>query len=453
MDYIDWMGKKLSVIYDVDCCIAGGGTAGAAAAISALEKGMNTLIVERNTYLGGSQTGGLVIPMMSIGVDNYVTHVDDMIQKRLIAEGIDVDDKCGNKGWFSSEKLKFVLEKMVTERNGNILYLADIIDAYIEEGTIKYLVVNTIDGLCAIKSKTFVDCTGDAFLSRLCGVRVTSGHPESGKNQSMSLRFEMGGINLEKFAYYTYSIGDKYCPLKLPFFEAAIGSGNAFEAVFKKAEEDGKLRKEDIKYIQFFTIPGEKGAMSFNCPEVPDSNCATDPKAASRAIIVGREMIDRLSRFFISDIPGFEDAYVIQSASMLGVRESYRIDGVYCSRLDDYNNRVKFQDGVVKVGYPVDIHGVETNDEVIRIKRGEYYEVPYRTMITKKIGNLAVAGRCISASFIMQSSIRIQHVCRALGEAAGIACYLSVKNGMPLNSINGVEVRKLMESGDGSLSF
>lgn len=447
MDTVTWMGREIPILIEAGCCVAGGGTAGAAAAISALRMGIDTVVVEKNSFLGGSQTGGLVMPMMHIGVDGYETRINCLIQNRLVEEGLDVDDKFGNKGWFDGEKLKYVLEQLIVERGGKISYLTDIVDVITEGKKISCIIVNTIEGLRSIKAETYIDCTGDALLGRLCGISLESGYKDTGKNQHMTLRFEMGGINLKKFVDYVHSIRDNYSPLTLPFFEAAMipGEGFALESIFRKGVEKGQLREEDIKYIQFLTIPGRSDAMTFNCPEIPDSTCTIDSKKVSSAIIKGREMINRLGRFFKANMPGFEKSFVSQSAPMIGIRESNRIKGIYYLDIDDFNRRARFEDGLVKVGYPVDVFGVDLNDKVIPMKKGEYFEIPYRSLIVSDVINMVTAGRCISASFIVQSSARIQPVCRALGEAAGIACALSIKEGTALNRLDGKEIKKIME--------
>ena len=78
------------------------------------------------------------------------------------------------------------------------------------------------------------------------------------------------------------------------------------------------------------------------------------------------------------------------------------------------------------------------------MERGEYFEIPYRCLINDSIENLLVAGRCISSTFIAQSSVRIQPTCSALGEAAGIAASYCVRNNRKPNELDGKIVRDIM---------
>ena len=81
-----------------------------------------------------------------------------------------------------------------------------------------------------------------------------------------------------------------------------------------------------------------------------------------------------------------------------------------------------------------------------KLPAGGFYEIPYRSLITDKISNLIVAGRCISASFILQASMRIQATCMSIGEAAGIAANFSLKNNIEPNMVEWDKISKNIRS-------
>ncbi|NLB43263.1 MAG: FAD-dependent oxidoreductase, partial [Clostridiales bacterium] len=58
--------------------------------------------------------------------------------------------------------------------------------------------------------------------------------------------------------------------------------------------------------------------------------------------------------------------------------------------------------------------------------------------------NLLVAGRCIGADFVAQSSLRIMPTCRAMGEACGIAATMSIDKNISIHRVDGSNVRKHM---------
>ncbi|VYU67633.1 FAD-dependent oxidoreductase [Clostridium tertium] len=443
MKKINYYDKEINLIYSVDTVVVGGGTAGAVAAISSAKSGNKTLVVEKHISLGGTQTNALVTPMMPTYVDNF--EINTLIVKELEKLGCNTDDKKSKCSWFNVENLVYVLEKLILKYNAEILYDANLVDVIKEEDRIKYIIVNTIEGLVAIEGKNFVDATGDALLSRLSKVKVVSGD-ENGNNQMVSFRFEVGGIDVDKLRKYMKSLGDTFCTLEEgEFYEIAMvrDKGFVLEPIFKKALSEGVLIEEDLRYFQGFTIPNKRNCMSFNCPHIPGVNNNTDAITRSKAVIKGREMINRLINFMKLYLPGFEEAFLLREASALGVRESYRILGEYILNEEDYLNRARFEDGIARGDWYIDVHSVTNKSgKEYRYEKGEYYEIPYRCLITKDVRNLIVVGRCISSTFLVQASIRIQPTLRDLGEIAGEACAYSIKNNIDLNKINGKVFRK-----------
>jgi len=443
---IMFFNRAIPVIYEVDCVVVGGGTGGAATAIAALEEGLTALVVEKMISLGGTQTNALVSPMMPTYVKSQ--RVNQLIIERLHKENISTSDGTTACSWFNVETLSYVLEQLIIERKGHILYDANYIDCLKENNNISYIIVNTCDGLVAIKGKTFVDATADAMLSRSAGVRVQAGNVD-GQNQQISFRFEMGGIDIPTLRHYVLSKNEQFCQIEnASFFEIAMvpGKGHVLEPLFQSAYEAGDLVEEDLRYFQAFTQPGKPTVMSFNCPHIPGVFQTTSPMLRSQAVTKGREMIHRLAAFLKKYIPGFSNAYLLKEATQLGIRESYRIIGKYVLTEQDYVNRARFNDGIAQGDWYIDVHSVG-NQYVNESKytKGEYYEIPYRSLITYEVSNLIVVGRHISSTFLMQASLRIQPTVRSMAQAAGMACAYSLKANIPLNEIDGSYIKVLLE--------
>jgi hypothetical protein len=307
--------------------------------------------------------------------------------------------------------------------------------------------------LASIQAKTFIDGTGDALLSRFAGVPAEKGSEKTGRNQPMSLRFEMGGIDVGKVHhFFTKVLKDDYSKdlqglvgkalkeKKPPFFEFAKWKKNA--QFFQDGVARGELTEDEILYIQAFSITGKPSVMSMNCPEMPPlSFSSTDAVSTSKAVSFGRRMTRHLAAFFIKNIPGFENAYISREASMVGVRESWRIRGKYYMDADDYLKAHHFPDAVCRTAYPIDIHDVKL-DLFEKLKKGQYYEIPYRALVTNEISNLLVVGRCASGSFAAQASFRIQPTCMSMGEAAGIAAAWGLANGVEANAVRWENIPK-----------
>lgn len=438
MSNIRYENKEIKVIDGYDTVIVGGGTAGTSAGISAAKGGNRTLIVEKYGMLGGSQTNALVCPMMP----SYVTHLDNFyeIEKRLQEKGNDTRDRIGEYVWFSAESMSVVLEELYLSYGGKVLYDATFIDCIKENNEISAILVMTVEGIVAIKGRTFIDASGDAFLIRSAGVPVSHGD-EDGNNQMSSLRFEIAGIDVEKYRQYCLSLHDEFSPLTDGyFFESAMVKGKNFklEPLFQKAVEEGILQEADLRYYQCFSIPGKEGCMSFNCPHIGTLRKNTDMFSRSEAMTEGRKMIQRLVAFLSSYMPGFEHAHLAHVANMLGIRESYRLMGKYILSEDNYGNRARFEDAIAKGDWYIDVHsaskGLVHKD---KYQKGEYYEIPYRALISNEVNNLIAAGRCISTTFLMQASIRIQPTVIDIGEAAGRASVYAKEHDTQAGLIDG----------------
>ena len=425
-------------IRQYDTIIVGGGTAGSIAGIAAARGGNSVLIVEKSINLGGASVNALVNPMM----ESFVKHESIFyeIEERLNKKGKTTRDGIMEYVYSSVEDKALVLEEMFLESGGEVLYDVCLSNCVVENNKIASISVIGVEGEIILKAKQFVDATGDALLSRMSGVDCSSGD-DQGNNQMSSLRFEMGGIDVDKYRDYCLSLNDEFSPLKQGFFfESAMVKNRNFklEPKFREGIEKGLLKEEDLTYYQCFSVPNTKGVMTFNCPHLSNLKKNTSSFDRSKAISEARQMIQRLVKFLKECMPGFENAYLIRQASELGVRESYRIKGLYTLKEEDYIARRKWEDSVAKGDWYIDVHSATKGlVHMEKYSKGEYYDIPYRCLVNEKVANLITVGRCISTTFLTQASIRIQPTVIDMGESAGKACALALKQGIELNQFDG----------------
>ena len=437
---------NIPTLMSADVCVCGGGAAGTAAAINAAKNGAKVILIERGITLGGLQTLGCVFPVMPTkisGTDTpYILELNENFRKHgenplIYKEAEKNSNEGGGLANYIPELLSEIYDEMCEQYGVEILYNTSIIGAVTENQKIVSCIVNTLEGISKIDAKIFIDATGDAVLSRCAGVPVEKGSEQTGRNQPMSFRFEMGGININKVHnFFTKKYNDDWST-KPPAFEFV--KWQKTEEFFKKGVASGEVTQDDILYIQAFAIPGKPNTMSMNCPEMPPLEfSATDAISYSKAVIFGRKMMRRLAKFFIKNLPGFEKAYISREASILGVRESWRIHGKYYMTDADYFGKKKFADAICYTAYPIDIH--DTTLTLKKLEEGEFYEIPYRALVTNEIENLIVAGRCASGSFAAQASFRVQPTCMSMGEAAGIAAAYGLKNNIAVNQIDWAQI-------------
>lgn len=432
--------KSIPVYGMYDVVVAGGGTAGSVAAVSAAREGLSVLLIEKAGMLGGMQSRGLVNPMMynpmPVSILDALPSIVQEMHKRLEKKGqYDFIDGCI---YFNSIGIAMVQEELAMENGVEVLYHTTLVDVVRDANVLQYVVISNKNGLSAVGAKIFVDCTGDADLCFLAKVPYSSGNSQ-GFNQNITLRFEMANVDIPKYREFEDRMREAY--------------GVAYMETFMRQKyEEGYPENLEKMGFQNFVVPGKPGVLSFNCPTLGRAVNVIDAKYMSRQQTAGRVAIHKLADFAIRFVPGFEKAYVGTIASELGIRESRRIVAEYVLTKEDVHRYRKFPDGIAATGYPMDAHGepgygenADDYDQEVRLK---YYEVPYRSLVPVGIDNVLCAGRCAGFDFLAQSTARIQHTCQFMGEAAGIACKLAVEGNIPLREVDGKVIRhRLAEYG------
>lgn len=448
--------NNLPVYCKTDVVVCGGGTAGAFAAIAAAEQGKKVLIVEQFGSIGGSATNALVTPIMRTHIvgEPQCSYISNKVRDRIYAYG--GSNETGAK--FDPLMLKIVLEELCLEAGVKFLYHTFIADVVKEGSRIKGIVVANKAGMQLVEADMFIDCTGDGDVSVLAGAHYTKGNPETGKCQPISLRYIVGGVDRYAVGRFFKSEAERtginaaICTdpdSENGIYGAVTGTGEwTLADLFDQAIANGDLDKEDKLYWQAFSIPGRNDSLAFNNPEFFDDVDGTNPDDLTKAQIEGRRRIYRQLKFYKKYMKGFENAYIAEIAPMVGVRESRNITTEYVLTAEDLVCKHKFEDAICQSNYPVDIHGKALNFSNFGkpINDGKpYYEIPYRSLVVKGIDNLLVAGRCLGAEFLTQSSLRVQHSCRASGEAAGIGAAFALDKKVLPREVDGKEVRAEME--------
>lgn len=428
-----------------DVVVVGGGTSGVAAALSAARQGLKVALLEKRIALTGTQANAMVTPFMPSHVHGSDTA--DLLTERYhqMMSGKGKLTLPGKMELYSPESFKLLNDQVLREFDVDIFYDATLVSAAANSGKIESVTALIFDDFYAFEATHFVDASGDALLSRFAGAKTEKGDKD-GTRQSVSFRFEVTNIDFARLREFLKQANYSFCdPNDTSFMEfvhvPGVEACGSLLDIFQSAIAEGEMTPEIARYIQGFSMPGKPNTLSFNNPQMPNLGNIEDPKVFSEYVSYGRNMQHQLLAFFNRRVPGFEEAFISQEANMLGVRESNRVMGKYIMTGNDYATRRKFEDGVARGDWYIDIHSddLEVEDESFKMKydRGEYYEIPYRSLVCEEVSNLIFVGRIISCDFKMQSSIRIQHTCRDMGDAAGRACALASKQDLPLNELDG----------------
>ena len=438
-----------------DIVIAGGGTAGCACAYTAANLGLKVLLIEKNSFLGGTMTSSLVTPAMKFNTNQKInTDFFEKLMENLNKLGGQITYPDGNIGWFNPELMKIVLDKMLIEAGVTVLFETEIKEVVRNKDTIlgvtlnindtKYINkiyadnINVDDKMLSeyIETRYVIDGTGDAKIFEKINAEFLNNFEK--KYQPATLRFMMSGINIKEFSNWimefdkdrdvttSYTV-DGQIHLSTAYTWDKYNKHWALESVFEEGINEGLIKDTDSNYFQLFTIPGMPSSVAFNCPRLLNSFNPDDKIALSKALKEGREAILRLSVFLKSKFIGFENAYISNIANSLGVRVSNRIAGKYVYTVDDLKTGKIFDNPVLISKYPIDIHSTDKNGSVLEKQEREYM-LPIESLMSKDYSNLFAIGRCISADFESQAALRIIPSCFSMGEGLAKYIYSVIKN-------------------------
>ncbi len=420
--------------HQADVIVVGGGSAGVAAAIASARQGAHTILIDKNGYLGGTATASLVTPMMpnqskgeNLTSGIYQEVLEGLARKYGGAERFSDN----NPGWVNPELLKGYLDEVCQDAGVEVLFNLELIDVLRQGTEVKKLTCSFSGTKPEFGAKYYIDASGNADFSHLAGVPML----EDPGRQAMTLRFLMGGVDLERHALWLKEVDPELknsAVYKHPNGNWMLSTAHTLDSpdwvlrpYFEEGMTEGLITQAEAAYFQTFTVPGMPGVVSFNCPRIETDHPLDplNPQDVSYAFRKGRKQIIRLVNFCKAKLPGFEKSFLMQVAPMLGIRESRRIHGRYILTDEDILACRKFpEEAVARSSYPIDIHQASPNADkggLHKLREGDYYEIPLRSLEPQGVDNLLVAGRCISASFVAQSSLRIQAVCWAMGESAG----------------------------------
>ncbi len=397
-----------------DIIVIGGGFAGCGAALSAARNGAKVLLVERINALGGAPCTEAINPFMRNATRMPESGKDEELSRGIILELIDAmtAENATRGNIFNPEYLKIVLNRKMKEAGVDLLFNSMLVSAKKEGGRVVSATVANKAGLMELEADYFVDATGDAALAYFAGFPTRLGRPEDGLCQPMTLCFSIGGVDQEKF--------DKNCGTIVPKWIEEKKKG------YIKNPMDGIM----VFHSCF------KGIVNLNATRIVKRN-PVDPMDVTEADIEAREQMVELHEFLKNHIPGFENSMILSSAIETGVRESRMIDGEHVLTSEELVACTVFDDAIAAGNYDIDIHNPEgSGTSHYFFPEGQYYTIPYRSLIPKDSENLLVAGRCISVTHEAQASIRIMRIVCALGEAAGAAAAIASKSGCGVRDID-----------------
>ena len=436
--------RQTPVRKETDVLVIGGGPAGIMAALAAAEDGLNVMLVDSRSFVGGNMTIGLpILGFLGQKGNQIIQGLPQQLIDRLKAVQASSEHRpCPlhmSLTLVEPEAVKTVALQMLVESKVEILFYTFCAGVVMEDDALKGVIIESKAGREAILAKTIIDCSGDADIAYRAGVPCEYGN-EAGGVQPPTLMFCLGGVDTE---ILRTSIAEEPRTYLTDFIPAEyFGQNNQFVLVgmrnlIRKAQDDG-LRLTTERTILITGL--RKGEVWVNMTRVNGVN-GTDPGSLTHGEIDGRDQIHDIQKYLIGYVPGFEKAYFLKTAPFLGIRETRRIRGRYTMTRDDIMGCRHFEDAIAVASYPLDIHHPQGGGCTLEWC-GDCYDIPYRSLIPQRVKNLIVAGRCISTTHEAMSAIRVMAPCMAMGEAAGRAAKMAIREGIQPSDI---DVRKLQQ--------
>ena len=432
--------RRVPVFGTYDVVVLGGGPAGLAAAASAARKGAKVLLVERYGFLGGMGTAAGVTNFCGLhanvhGEIRQVVHgvADDLLARMAALDGLNEPHLVLGKIWaqaYDMPVLKCAADALLADAGVELLFHALGTGVTMTaDGNIESLLLETRSGRVAVLAKIFIDCSGDADLAHWSGVAYEKGIG-AGEMMYPTLMFKVGNVDAA-------AAGDAWRTIPAKMSELQAAGTYRFPrhgAIVRPMKNDYEWR---VNVTQLAAADGS-------------AVDGTDAKALSAGEVEGRRQAVDYLRFLREQVPGFDQAYLLDIPPQLGIRETRRVIAETMLTGEDVLNCARFNDSIGVNGWPLEKHvagNVVWEWPPIPESCG-YNQLPYRMLLPRRLPgggltNLLVAGRCAGMTHEGQSAARVSGACFVMGEAAGTAAALALAGN---GSVYGVDSLSLQQS-------
>lgn len=408
------MQREIPEYDHVDVLVLGGGPAGWGAAVSAAREGADVLLVEASTDIGGVATSGL----MSHWTGNTTGGIYEEIVDRTCNQYGEnpLVDRPGMRKYIDHETMKTRALEMMQEAGVKMLLNTMACEPYMEDNQIKGVFVENKSGRQIILAKIVIDSTGDGDIAARAGAPYHKGRESDGAMQPMTLMVQVGGVEVERIQY-VYGFEDSY---EVP---------------------EGDVQKLARRYIQspaghVLVYPAVfPGIVTLNMTNATNMD-GTNADDITNAYVQCRKQIPEIMDFLQNHVPGFENSFVLKTASQIGVRETRHFVGMSTIREEDILSARVFPDwAVANAHFNFDVHnitgsGLDDTGSQKSFHQKKKYTIPYGCFVPQKIDGLFLAGRCISGTHMAHSNYRVMPICANMGQSVGVAAALCVKNGL-----------------------
>ena len=396
-DCVEEPAREVPILLESDVLVVGGGPSGVAAALSAARLGMKTCLVERYNHLGGLWTGGLVLPL------NCTHGLSREAQRTQVIHGIsgEITDRLRRLNMVRGEvnplvdpeACKYVLEKMMQEAGVTVVYHAWAAGAVMDGRTIRGIFAESKSGRRVLLAKVVIDCTGDGDVFHWAGEKYLEAR------YAIGMEARLGGtdrVNHNAPGYKPHGLGAQ---TPIP--------GVTWHYMWGDAKQDG-LDVMNLSRLQ------QKFRLKI------------------------WEDVEKLRQQ-----PGYEQVFLLDTASQLGIRTTRILNGCYQLTLKDTMTYRNFDDCIGVSGAYTTIN---YDGRKVPEKERPYWQIPYRALLPRHTDNLLVAGRCFSYEEALTDDAREIGTCLVTGQGAGTAAALAIKGNDAVRNVSTARLKSELEA-------
>ncbi|WP_136637134.1 FAD-dependent oxidoreductase [Pseudooceanicola onchidii] len=396
-----------------DVIVAGGGTAGVAAAVGAAREGAKVLLLERHGCLGGAAAVRNVLTLCGLYTLGDEARMvvggfgAEVVQALVARNAITPPQRFrGVFSVFEPEALKLVLDRMVVEAGVDVRFGATLTGATRDGDRISQVAWSDHGGTHAAQADAFVDCTGDGDLAHLGGASTRYGNPD--------------GVNLG-------TLGTRFGGIPSDVTVTADQLVEVVTAYNARAKAEGRVSELTKEKCVIVRLPGSGDMVLYLASVDYDPR---DAASLSRAEIGARRQawgyLDA-----IRGIPGCERAYLVSTGPEIGTRESRHLNCRHQLSWAEIEARQRYDDTIALGAW-----GAEWHDRDSFASSFDYppdkgaYEIPLSCLHSVDTLNLFCAGRLADGDRKGGAAIRVMGTAMATGQAAGIAAALVARGAL-----------------------
>jgi len=440
-----------------DVVVVGGGPAGLGAALSAARHGCKVAFIQDRPVLGGNSSSEIEVPPMG-----YIGSPPDRVNVSGIAKEI-----FPKQGWHNFADSRKIEEIVRAEKNISLLLNTRATGVeMIGRGRIKsVLALNVHTGQrMEFAAPLFIDCTGHGWIGYYAGAEYRMGQEGREEFNESLAPVKPGtrtmGNSLYKAVFKDHGhkpSPDTAVPFECPSWAYQWTKDSDFEGLGTHRRIGAIIRPEN------FDLPSRgKGRNPGNDINGRTSHAWWVEYGGMLNTIQDAERIrDELFRISIglwnyakNHNPRTKTANAMREMVWLnyvpGVRESRRLVGDFIMTQQDYDRQIVHEDTIAFTDWGPDVHHPEgywvKGNDCIHVYQGRRTSIPYRTLYSKNIENLFMAGRCHSATHIALGGTRVMRPMCATGQAAGTAAAIAHKRATTPRGVYETHVEELQQT-------